>query len=100
MFHHNVSSFDERKQIDKQKSQLCKESGIHALHSFLNSTKGITLIEVPFWWDRKYSSLSATVYSQRPDLFSEPPKGTPIPTSPPSMQQALKIEKNKFRFAP
>ena len=46
------------------------------------NSKGITLIEVPYWWDRKYESLQATVYSQRPDLFIEEPWGTPIPLSP------------------
>ena len=53
-------------QRDIAKSTFCKE-------------KGITLIEVPYWWDKKYSSLAATVYSQRPDLFTEKPKGDPIP---------------------
>ena len=46
--------------------------------------KGITLIEVPYWWDKKISSLAATVYNQRPELFKEKPLGTPIPFNPPS----------------
>ena len=40
------------------------------------------MIEVPFWWDRKYESLAATIYSQRPDLFTIPPTSKPIPTHP------------------
>ena len=42
------------------------------------------MIEVPYWWDRKLSSLAATVYNTRPDLFTEKPKGEPIPFNPPS----------------
>jgi ATP-dependent DNA ligase len=41
------------------------------------------LIEVPYWWDRKYTSLAATICSQRPDLFTEQPLGTPISTTAP-----------------
>jgi ATP-dependent DNA ligase len=41
---------------------------------------GITLIEVPYWWDDTFESLCATIYNHRPDLFLEPPMGTPIPS--------------------
>ena len=42
------------------------------------------MIEIPYWWDRKYESLAATIYSQRPDLFlSEIPSSKPIPSVPP-----------------
>ena len=34
---------------------------------------------MPHWWDRKLSSLAATVYNARPDLFDEKPQGKPIP---------------------
>jgi ATP-dependent DNA ligase len=55
---------------------------------------GITLIEVPYWWDKKYSSLAATVYSQRPDLFTEKIQGTPIPnTGPTPKPKSLKDKK-------
>ena len=43
---------------------------------------GITLITVPYWWDRKISSFAATIYTKRPELFSIPPLGKPIPTTP------------------
>ena len=50
---------------------------------------GITLVEVPYWWDRKLSSLAATVYNIRPDLFTEQPQGNPIPLSPPTKSESL-----------
>jgi hypothetical protein len=61
---------DERNQKDMMKRQLCRDNGI-------------TLVEVPYWWDRKYESLVATVYSQSPDLFRDIPKGDPIPKEEP-----------------
>jgi ATP-dependent DNA ligase len=39
---------------------------------------------VPYWWNRRYESLAATVYSLRPELFSSQPSGVPIPLSEPS----------------
>lgn len=45
----------------------------------LFNLKGITLIEIPFWWDRTYESIAATTYSVRPELFSSEPGGTTIP---------------------
>jgi vancomycin resistance protein YoaR len=51
---------------------------------------------VPYWWDRKYESLEATVYNQRPDLFTEQPTGKPIPLSAPSDQEKIKSESNSF----
>jgi hypothetical protein len=47
---------------------------------------------VPYWWDRKIESLAATIYSHRPDLFAEPPAGTPIPLIEPSLEQKQKSE--------
>ena len=67
MFHASAS-FDANKQRDKTKNEICKEVGI-------------TLIEVPYWWDRKISSLAATVYNVRPDLFIVKPEGVPISTT-------------------
>jgi len=40
---------------DREKKKICEE-------------KGITLIEIPFWWDRKKDSLIATIQNYRPDL--------------------------------
>jgi hypothetical protein len=37
------------------KAKFCKHSGI-------------TLITVPFWWDRRVESLAATIQKYRPDI--------------------------------
>ena len=50
---------------------------------FLFKIKGISFIEIPYWWDRQYSSLAATIYSHRPDLFNDVPMGDRIPLFPP-----------------
>jgi hypothetical protein len=65
---------EERKQWDFMKEKLCKENGI-------------TLVQIPYWWNRKCESLASTMYSNRPDLFSEPPLGNPIPLSEPVVQK-------------
>ena len=39
------------------------------------------MIRVPYWWDRKQSSLAATIYNARPDLFKVKPEGKAIPES-------------------
>jgi hypothetical protein len=44
---------------------------------------GITLIEIPYWWDKKYESLEATIYDQRPELLSRIPVTSPIPPNEP-----------------
>ena len=56
----------ERKQNDEEKQRVCQE-------------KGITLIQVPYWWDLKKESLMATVYKEREDLMSENIDVNPIP---------------------
>jgi ATP-dependent DNA ligase len=75
------SSLELGQQRDLQKNDVCKEKGEVTTQLFCNKL-GITLIVVPYWWDRKFDSLQATIYSQRPDLFTEKPKGTAIPQSP------------------
>jgi hypothetical protein len=47
-------------------------------------------VQIPHWWDRDFESLATTLYVERPDLFSEIPKGKPIPASPPTEQQKYK----------
>jgi hypothetical protein len=42
---------------------------------------GITLIEIPYWWDYQKSSLITTMYAYRPDLLL-PSSGDPIPSEP------------------
>jgi hypothetical protein len=81
----NLSSFNDRKQRDLVKSLICKE-------------RGITLIEIPYWWDRKSESLKATFYQQRPDLFPNKPNGIPIPNSEPAVTKTQTESKKKMRM--
>ena len=41
---------------DEEKRKVCKE-------------KNITLIEIPYWWDKQLSSLISTIHQQRKDLI-------------------------------
>lgn len=43
---------------------------------------GITLIEIPYWWDKTKESLFATIHKSRPDIWEHP--GNPIPERPPT----------------
>lgn len=45
--------------------------------------KGITLVEIPYWWDREKSSLVATIQGKRPDLLANAGVGETIPSQPP-----------------
>lgn len=45
---------------------------------------GITLIEVPYWWDFKKESLMATIHQLRQDLVPLPEIGEPIPIDLPT----------------
>ena len=55
-------------QRDKEKKELCKQNGI-------------TLIEIPYWWDKQLSTLISTIYQQRKDLIFNYniKEGNPIP---------------------
>ncbi len=65
--YHLGSSWQQR-QRDEEKRKACKE-------------KEITLIEVPYWWNKETSSLHATIDKERKDLFLFPINGEqPIPT--------------------
>lgn len=59
-----------QKQRDMEKKKLCQE-------------KGITLIEIPYWWDFSKSSLMATIHHHRSDLVPKPGAGVPIPPNRP-----------------
>ena len=66
-----------QKEKDEEKRKACKENGI-------------TLIEIPYWWDKEKPSLMATICERKPELVGtiivsegansiplEPPKGFP-----------------------
>jgi hypothetical protein len=40
---------------------------------------GITVISIPFWWDRSSSSLSSTIQYFRPDINLQAKEVPPIP---------------------
>lgn len=46
---------------------------------------GITLIEIPYWWDCTKDSLLATIHKFRPDLIPQA-HGAPIPENPPDLK--------------
>ena len=89
---HQKESVDNAKLRDIRKIEACKAIGNTIVYiAWLSS--GITLTQVPYWWDRKIESLAATIYNTRPDLFKETPKGNPIPSSPPSKQDAAETKR-------
>jgi hypothetical protein len=45
--------------IDAEKMEACRDAGI-------------TLIEIPYWWDQSIGSLHATIYKYRPEIISHP----------------------------
>jgi hypothetical protein len=51
---------------------------VHNIYATLTSL-GITLIEIPYWWDCKIESLAATIHKYKPDLIQQPKNATPIP---------------------
>ena len=73
----------QQKQRDKQKKEACNENGI-------------TLIEIPYWWDRTKDSLMATVKKHRPDLIQDKVCSKPIPDRPPFSFQDCSFDSGTF----
>jgi hypothetical protein len=67
--YHLGTPWHHRRQKDKEKRIACRE-------------KEITLIEVPYWWNKETSSLASTIHKQREDLiFSSINESQPIPST-------------------
>eukprot|EP01114_Cavostelium_apophysatum_P009980 TRINITY_DN2333_c0_g1_i1.p1 TRINITY_DN2333_c0_g1~~TRINITY_DN2333_c0_g1_i1.p1 ORF type:complete len:524 (-),score=84.41 TRINITY_DN2333_c0_g1_i1:89-1660(-) len=50
---------ERQKERDRSKQRICEDNGV-------------TLIEVPFWWDRTSRNLLASIVEKRPDLRNHP----------------------------
>jgi hypothetical protein len=71
-----------RQTSDQQKADIAKNYGI-------------TLIPIPFWWDKEHSSIISTLYSLRPDLSLSHIQGMPIPLlMPEKFKQAIRYYPN------
>src|SRR5689334_12803883 len=71
--YHDIYSLGNKwsqKERDNEKRLACEE-------------KRITLIEIPYWWDREKSSLMATIHAKRSDLL-EHASGEQIPNESPN----------------
>lgn len=79
--YNNIGFFSPHMQRDIHKKALCKQ------HS-------ITLIEVPYWWDKRKESLAASIRQHRPDLaFSWlSSEEQPIPASIAEFNKPLDIK--------
>ena len=88
-FHNSVffGACNKQKVRDKHKSVQCRK-------------KKITLIIVPYWWDRQLLSLQATIYSVRPDVVADPGSGgTVIPAQPPTPFKEPSRDEGMFSHA-
>ncbi len=69
-FHYLYGSPELHQQRDQEKRALCQRARI-------------TLIEIPYWWNKEKGSLLATIHKCRPDLIKQPVTDLPIPDSDP-----------------
>lgn len=63
---------------DKQKAEACARAGI-------------SLIQIPYWWDEREETLAACIHHIRPDIMPDSRGGRLIPTKPPSKKNKKKI---------
>jgi hypothetical protein len=54
------------------------------LKKLVSQANGITLIEIPFWWDRTRDSLISTIHFYRPDIQLPPSSAPRIQSEMPS----------------
>lgn len=71
---HYYGSASYRAELDQEKRLACYK-------------EGITLIEIPFWWDGQSESLSATVHQVLPSLVDNPTGASPIEMNPESTKE-------------
>jgi hypothetical protein len=67
---HKFGSANYYSKRDEQKRIACNQHGI-------------TLVEVPYWWNFQLESLKSTIHKVRPDLVDKPDDFAPISTEPP-----------------
>jgi len=77
--HYLSNTLDSQKIRDMEKRKLCWE-------------RGITLLEVPYWWDQTQRSLIATLHLLRPDIIAIT-DGLPIPVEPTYNRTDISIKK-------
>jgi hypothetical protein len=58
------------------------------------SQLGITVISIPFWWDRSPNSLASTIQHYRPDIQIQT-KEPPIPAEMPAQFKAYLTKKQE-----
>ena len=73
-----------QRERDKEKRKACE-------------IQGITLIEVPYWWDFQIPSLVATIHNFASHLLPSKGHGDPISNQPPGESQNSKL-KDKIYF--
>jgi hypothetical protein len=80
---HIFGKASERQRADQIKRKFAKQLGI-------------TLISIPFWWDKSPQSLAATIRSIRPDIhFENVESSNPIPGEiPRTLRDRLKYIPN------
>lgn len=81
----NTTDVATQQMRDREKRNACEQ------HS-------ITLIEIPYWWDRRTSSLAATIHTARSDLIVKPTGSEPIPTYLHCYNLTLKMNQSKFEL--
>jgi hypothetical protein len=55
---------------------------------------GITVISIPFWWDRSSNSLASTIEYYRPDINLQPSKEVP----PIPLEMPLKSKRRQMKL--
>lgn len=79
---HWSSDFVTQQIRDEEKRRACKQVLKTVVIKCVQHN--VTLVEVPYWWDRTTESLAATIHKVRSDTIAGPPVVDCIPTSPPT----------------